>query len=81
MRESQNGFQHANQGAPGGALLRCIARSLQLHFGNFQVPVTKLVPDKLVNPACHMVQPVVGKALRHISFDPLQSRHNPAISV
>ena len=71
VRQTQDGFERADQRAACGALFGRAA-VLNLNLGNFQVPVTKLVPDKLVNAAGHVVQPVVGKALGHVGFHALQ---------
>ena len=54
---------------------------MNLHLGNFEVPVAKLVPHELVNAAGHVVQPVLGKALGHIGLHALQSGGNPAVSL
>ena len=67
MSQSQNTFKGANECASCGALLRISAR-LNLHLGNFQVPVAKFIPDKLVNAARHIVQAVVGKSFGHLSL-------------
>ena len=78
MRQTQDGFQHANQRVAGAALL-CVVTGLDLHLGNFQVPVTEFVPDKLVDGVGHIVEPVIGEALCHGGFGALQLADNPAV--
>ncbi len=62
---------------------RCWAcgAGLDLHFGDFQVPVAELVPDKVVDRVGHVVQAVVGKALGHVGLDFLQARDDPAVGL
>ena len=67
VRQAQYHFQRANQRAAGSALLPRSA-SLNLHLGNFQVPVAKSVPHKLVNRVGHVVQAVLFKALGHVGL-------------
>ena len=73
VRQPQDAFERADQRAARGALLGVVT-GLNLHLGDFQVPVAKFVPDKLVNAAGHVVEPVVGKAFGHVSFHALQRR-------
>ncbi len=47
MRETQYRFEDAQQGAASGALLFRRA-SLDLHLGQFEIPVTVFVPYELV---------------------------------
>jgi hypothetical protein len=68
VRQPQDGFQRADQRAAGGALLGLVA-GLDLHLGDFQVPVAELVPDEVVNGVGHVVEPVLGKASGHFGFD------------
>ena len=78
VRQPQDGFQGADQGAAGGAFLR-IGAGLDLYLGDFQVPVAELVPDKAVNGPRHVVEPVVGKAGSHLGLNLLQHRADPAV--
>ena len=71
MRQPQNRFLCADERAARGTLLRIVA-GLNLHFGNLQIPVTKVIPHKLVNAAGHVVQAVIFKAFGNISFNTLQ---------
>ncbi len=80
MRQPQQRLQGANQGAARATLLRCVAL-VDLHLGDFQVPVAELVPDQVVNGVGHQVEPVVGKTLRHGGFDALQARDDPAVGL
>ena len=61
MRQAQDGFQHADQRAARGALR--LGAGLDLHLGDFQVPVAELVPDEVVDGVGGVVQAVLGKAL------------------
>ena len=71
MRQAQHGFQGANQGAARRALLGRAA-GLDLHFGDFQIPIAVLVPDKFINRRGHIVQAVLFKAFGDIGFGLLQ---------
>ena len=86
VRQAQDGFQRANQGAPGGALLGqtdlnigVVSALLDLYLGNFQIPVAELVPDKVINRAGDVVQPVFFKAFGDVGFGALQQRDDPAV--
>ena len=79
VRQAHDGFQCADQRAAGGAFLRVAAR-LDLHLGNFKVPVAKLVPDKVINAAGHVVQAVVFKAACDVGLHLLQQRADPAVA-
>ena len=48
---------NAHQGAAGGALCR-LAATLQLHLGQFDVPVAVFVPGEFVNGLCRQVETV-----------------------
>ena len=78
--EAQNRFQRANQRAARGALLRGVAR-VDLHFGDFQIPIAELVPHKIVNNVRDVIQAVIGKSLRDIGFGFLQHGNNPAVGL
>jgi hypothetical protein len=80
MGQTQNGFQGADEGASRGALLRW-PTGLDLHFGDFQIPVAVLVPHKFINGRGHIVQTVFFKAVGDIRFHLLQHRGNPAVGL
>jgi hypothetical protein len=71
--QAQNRFQRADQRAARGALLGFVA-GLDLHLGDFQVPVAELVPDEVVDGVGDVVQAELGKALGHFGLDLLQLR-------
>ncbi|MPN12768.1 hypothetical protein SDC9_160088 [bioreactor metagenome] len=59
-------------------MLRLIA-GLDLHLGDFQIPVAELVPDKVIERVGDVVEAVLGKALGDFGFGFLQHGGNPAI--
>ena len=78
MGQAQHGFQHAHQGAAGAALLGLVA-GLDLHLGQFQIPVAVLVPDEFVDGLGEQVEAVVGEVLRDFLLDALQPADDPAV--
>ena len=80
MRQAQHRLQGADQGAAGGALLRCAAVA-DLHFGDLQIPVAELIPNKVIDGVGHVVQAVLGKAGGDQGFDFLQLRDDPAVGL
>ena len=60
MGQAQHGFQRADQG-PAGAALLGVVTGLDLDLGDFQVPVAELVPDELVDGLGDQVETVVGE--------------------
>jgi hypothetical protein len=56
---------------------RCWAvAGLDLHLGDFQIPVAELVPDEVVDRVGDVVQAELGKALGHFGLDLLQLRRS-----
>ncbi len=80
MREAQHGFQHAQQRAASGALLR-VGTVLQLHLGDFHIPVAVLVPDELVDRLRDIVEAVVDEALLDLGLGALQQTDDPAVGL
>lgn len=80
MGQAQNRLQRTDQRAARGALLGLVA-GLDLHLGDFQIPVAELVPDEVVNGIGHVVEAELGKALGHFSLDLLQLRADPAVGL
>ncbi|MCY1511051.1 hypothetical protein D9M68_454450 [compost metagenome] len=78
MRQAQQRFEHADQRAARGALLRVVA-GLDLHLGDLQVPVAELVPGELVDRVGDVVQAVFLEALGHLGLDALQLRDDPEV--
>ncbi len=70
--QAQDRFQHAQQGTAGGALL-CRVAVLDLHLGDFQIPVAVLVPDEVVEGLRSEVETVVGEVLADFRFGTLQA--------
>ena len=74
MRQAQQGFQHAHQGPPRGALLR-LAAALDLHLGQLEIPVA----DEFVDGARQQVEAVVGEVLLDLRLNALQAADDPAV--
>ena len=58
MRQSQHCFQYAQQGAARAALLRRCA-VLQLHLGEFHVPIAVFIPHQFVNCIGRIVEAIL----------------------
>jgi hypothetical protein len=78
--QAQDRLQRTDQRAARGALLGFVA-GLDLHLGDFQIPVAELVPDEVVDGVGHVVEAELGKALGHFGLDLLQLRGDPAVGL
>ena len=68
------------EGAAGGALLLGRA-GVQLHLGEFQIPVAVFVPDEFVDGARGLVEAVGGEGFVHFGDGLLQACGDPAVGV
>ena len=80
VRKAQRRFEHAQQRAPGRALLR-VGPGLHLNLRDFDIPVAVLVPHELVDCAGGVVEPVFGKPFCHFRFGFLQQADDPAVGL
>ena len=78
MQQAQCGFQHANQGAARGALGGGAA-GLDLHFGQFDIPVAIVVPHEFVQRLRGQVEAVGFKCFGSGGFGLLQAADNPLV--
>ena len=65
MGQAQRGFEHAGEGAAGGALLLGRA-GIELHLGEFQIPVAVFVPHEFVDRARGLVETIGLECRMHL---------------
>ena len=80
MGQPQNGFQYLHKGATGAALLGVgIVVAIQDRFGQLQVPVAVLVPDKLVGGVAGHIKAEAVQGVTNFLLGTLQGRDDPAV--
>ena len=78
VQQAQNHFEHAHEGAAGGAL-RGGAAGLQLYFGQLDIPVAKIVPHKFIQRLRGQIEAVGIESFGGGRFGLLQAADNPLV--
>ena len=79
MRQAQHRFQYPRQRPARRAQFRP-GSVLELHLGQFDIPVAEFIPDEFINRARQQVEAVIGEMLCDLHFRALQLADNPLVS-
>ena len=70
-------------GEQGGQRSRCCSRvgglaKIEAQLYDFQIPVAKLTPEKLINKVRRIIEAIICERLVYLGSTPVQTRDNPA---